>query len=86
MNIDWRGKKKVEFTCWTSAVVDRNSSMYRDPMFSLCFCRAFSASFSTASKTKASPVARPSGFLTKRTPSSPSTKEQALSPLAKNSI
>ena len=73
-------------TCWTSAVVERNSSMYLEPIFSLCFCRAFSASFSWAKRTKASPVARPSGFFTKRTPSSPSTKLQAVCPLAKKSI
>ena len=38
-------------------------------MESLCFSRAFSASSSSAKSTKASPVARPSGRLTNRTPS-----------------
>ena len=73
-------------TCWTSAVVDRKSSMYLDPMFSLCFRSAFSASSSSANNTKASPVARPSGFLTNKIPSSPSTNEQVCSPREKNSI
>ena len=73
-------------TCWTSAVVDRKSSMYLDPMFSLCFRSAFSASSSSANNTKASPVARPSGFLTNKIPSSPSTNEHVCSPREKNSI
>ena len=62
--------------------------MYREPIFSLCLCNAFSASLSSAKRTKASPVARPSGFLTNNTPSSPSTREQEFSspPLAKKSI
>ena len=34
--------------------------MYLVPMISLCFCKAFSASSSSANKTKASPVALPS--------------------------
>lgn len=73
--------KKI--TCCTSAVVLRNNSIYLVPINSLCLLKAFAESSSRANSTKASPVARPSGFLTNNTPSSPSITVQAFS---KNSI
>ena len=62
--------------------------MYLDPMDSLCLSRALSASSSSANRTKASPVARPSGRFTNRTPSLPSnTWHDAFEPLsAKKSV
>lgn len=74
------------FTCWTSAVVDLNSSMYREPIMSLCLDKALSPSVSSLNRTKASPVALPSGFLTKRTPSSSSSTSHGSSPPLKKSI
>lgn len=71
--------------CWTSAVVDLNSSIYLEPIHSLCLERALGESDSLAKSTKASPVALPSGFLTNRTPSVPSSTEQEFSPEAKKS-
>lgn len=61
-----------EFTCCTSAAVLRNSSIYRFPRICLCFFRAFWAYSSQEKSTKASPVGRPSGYLTKSRPSAPS--------------
>ena len=69
-----------------SAVVDRKSSMYLEPIISLCFRSAFSESSSSAKRTNASPVALPSGLRTKRTPSESSLTLHAESPLSKNSI
>lgn len=63
--------KKI-FTCCTSAAVLRNSSIYRFPRICLCFFRAFWAYSSQEKSTKASPVGRPSGYLTKSRPSAPS--------------
>lgn len=59
-------------TCCTSAAVLRNSSMYLFPRICLCFFREFWAYSSQEKSTKASPVGRPSGYLTKRRPSAPS--------------
>lgn len=59
-------------TCWTSAAVLRNSSMYLLPRICLCFFREFWAYSSQANSTKASPVGRPSGYLTNSKPSVPS--------------
>jgi len=75
-------------TCCTSAVVERKSSMYLEPMTSLCLANALDASSSREKRTKASPVALPSGLRTKRTPSSESRTSQDLpssSPLAAGS-
>lgn len=72
-------------TCCTSAVVDLNSSIYLLPMSSRCFAKAFGASSSLANNTKASPVARPSALLTKRTPSAPSSTVHGLIPAEKKS-
>lgn len=72
-------------TCCTSAVVDRNNSMYRCPIDSLCLDSACGASVSLGNSTKASPVALPSGFFTKSTPSTPSRTLQGFSPFEKNS-
>ncbi len=67
-----RVKYKVICTCWTSAAVLRNSSMYLLPRICLCFFRAFWAYSSQAKRTNASPVGRPSGYFTNRSPSVPS--------------
>ena len=75
----------VTGTCCTSAVVLLKSSMYREPMHSLCLLRALLASSSLGKRTKASPVARPSAWWTNRMPSSPSSTSTLLSPERKNS-
>ena len=88
--IDKGGTNRVyiswQHTCWTSAVVDLNSSIYLEPIISLCLRSAFSPSVSSLNKTNASPVALPSGFLTKRTPFSSSRTSQDSSPVLKKSI
>ncbi|KAH9418230.1 hypothetical protein DERP_010784 [Dermatophagoides pteronyssinus] len=53
------------------AVVERNNSIYLEPINSRCFCNERIAISSVSNKTNASPVGRPSGFLTNNTPSSP---------------
>ena len=60
-SLDPHSRKELISTCCTSAVVLRNSSMYRVPMISLCLSSACAASCSVLSMTKASPVLRPSG-------------------------
>ncbi len=72
-------------TCCTSAVVLLKSSMYLEPMHSLCLLRALLASSSLGKRTKASPVARPSAWCTNRMPSSPSRTSTEFSPDRKNS-
>lgn len=66
-------------------MVDRNNSIYRFPIDSRCRPSAFGASFSSANNTKASPVARPSDFLTNRIPSVPSSTLHGSWPVVKNS-
>lgn len=73
-------------TCWTSAVVLLNSSMYLVPMHNLCFDRALAASSSDEKRTKASPVALPSAWWTNKTPSSPSKTSTGSGCCLKNSI
>ena len=72
-------------TCCTSAVVLLKSSMYLEPMHSLCLVRALLASSSVEKRTKASPVALPSAWCTNSMPSSPSKTSTELSPARKNS-
>ncbi len=79
------GEKISIGTCCTSAVVLLKSSMYREPMHSLCLLRALLASSSLGKRTKASPVARPSAWCTNSMPSSPSSTSTEFSPDRKNS-
>ena len=83
-DVQWHGWPPSKHTCCTSAVVLLNSSMYLVPMTWRCFDRAFTASSSLRNKTKASPVARPSAWWTKSTPSSPSNTLHEASPSSKN--
>lgn len=78
-------QKLIQRTCWTSAVVDLNNSIYLCPIDSLCRDRAFEESDSLANSTKASPVERPSGFLTNKMPSTPSKTLHGSLPVAKKS-
>jgi len=79
--------KLYNITCCTSAVVDRNNSIYRVPMVCLCLASARASSPLCVRRTNASPVALPSILFTnKMSVSAFSSPTMGWSPLLKNSI